>query len=124
MCNVSFNGFDFEGGKVLADVIKSNESLEHLNISNTRLNADCAASIANALGQNDMLKTLIVSCNSITASGALAIIYAIKLSSSSGISHLDLSVSNVACRMMLTLLYCILCFKMLLVVVVGNTGNR
>ncbi len=57
-CNVSFNGFDSDGGKVLADVIKNNTTLEHLDISNTRLNAECAASIANALGNNETLKSL------------------------------------------------------------------
>jgi Ran GTPase-activating protein (RanGAP) involved in mRNA processing and transport len=60
-CDVSFNGFDAEGGKYLGDVIKNNSTLEHLNLSNTRLNADCAASIANALEVNDTLKYLNVS---------------------------------------------------------------
>lgn len=57
-CNVSFNGFDSDGGKLLADVIKNNTTLEHFNVSNTRLNAECAASIANALEQNENLKSL------------------------------------------------------------------
>ena len=57
-CNVSFNGFDADAGKALADVIKNNTTLEYFNISNTRLNADCAAAIANALEQNDSLKYL------------------------------------------------------------------
>lgn len=57
-CNVSFNGFDLDGGKMLADVIKNNTALEHFDMSNTRLNAECAASIANALGNNETLKSL------------------------------------------------------------------
>ena len=57
-CNVSFNGFDADAGKILAEVIKHNNTLEHFNISNTRLNAECAASIANAIEQNDSLKSL------------------------------------------------------------------
>ena len=57
-CNVSFNGFDIDGGKLLADVIKNNTTLEHFDISNTRQNAECAASIANALGNNETLKSL------------------------------------------------------------------
>ena len=59
--NLSYNGFDTDGGKALADVIKNNSSLQELNISNTRLTAESAASIANALQVNDSLKTLIVS---------------------------------------------------------------
>ena len=55
---MSFNGFDSEGGKILADVIKQNNTIESFNISNTRLNAECAASIANALEQNDSLRSL------------------------------------------------------------------
>ena len=47
-----------DGGKVLADVIKNNNTLELLNISFCNLNAECAASIANALGSNDSLKSL------------------------------------------------------------------
>ena len=59
--NLSYNGFDTDGGKALADVIKNNSSLQELNISSTRLTAESAASIANALQVNDSLKTLIVS---------------------------------------------------------------
>ena len=55
--NISFNGFD-EAGKILADVIKQNASLENLNISSTRLNAESAAAIANSLEQNETLRTL------------------------------------------------------------------
>ena len=61
-------------------------------MSNTRLNADCAASIANALEVNDTLKHLNMTNNPITTSGALAIIYAIKLNTSSVLETLDLSV--------------------------------
>ena len=55
--NISFNGFD-EAGKVLAEVIKQNNTLEIFNISNTRLNAEAAAAIANSLEQNESLKDL------------------------------------------------------------------
>ncbi len=55
--NISFNGFD-EAGKILADVIKHNASLENLNISSTRLNAESAAAIANSLEQNETLRIL------------------------------------------------------------------
>ena len=55
-CDVSFNGFDADAGKFFGDVIKNNNTLEYINLSNTRLNADCAASIANALEVNDTLK--------------------------------------------------------------------
>ncbi len=58
--NLSFNGFDTDGGKALAEVIKYNSSLQELNISNTRLTAECAASIANSLQINESLKILIV----------------------------------------------------------------
>jgi hypothetical protein len=68
VCNVSFNGFDADAGKLLADVIKINNTLEHFNISNTRLNAECAAAIANALQQNDTLKSLNVSFSKIAKS--------------------------------------------------------
>lgn len=57
MFNISFNGFD-EAGKILAEVIKQNNTLENLSISNTRLNAESAASIANSLEQNESLKIL------------------------------------------------------------------
>lgn len=56
--DVSFNGYDTDGGKNLAEVIKSNSTIEKFDISSTRLNAECAASIANALEQNDSLKIL------------------------------------------------------------------
>lgn len=56
--DVSYNGFDMEGGKVLAEVVRHNSTIEKLNISSTRLNAECAASIANAIEHNDSLKIL------------------------------------------------------------------
>lgn len=56
--DVSFNGFDMNGGKILAEVIRNNSTIEKLNISSTRLNAECAASIANAIEQNDSIKFL------------------------------------------------------------------
>jgi hypothetical protein len=42
----------------LAEVIKQNNTLEIFNISNTRLNAEAAAAIANSLEQNESLKDL------------------------------------------------------------------
>ena len=57
-CNLSFNGFDNDAGKALADIIRYNTTLESINIGNARLNAECAASIANALQTNDSLKHL------------------------------------------------------------------
>ena len=57
-CSVAFNGFDTDGGKVLAEVIKHNNSLQDFDISNTRLTAECAATIANALEVNDSMKKL------------------------------------------------------------------
>lgn len=57
--NISFNGFD-EAGKILAEVIRQNNTLENFNISSTRLNAECAAAIANSLEQNESLKVLSV----------------------------------------------------------------
>ncbi len=59
-CNLSFNGFDVEGGKALAELIKQNTTLQSLNISNTRLNSEIAGLIANALQTNDTLQKLYV----------------------------------------------------------------
>lgn len=57
-CDLSYNGFDADAGKSIGEIIKNNTSLEHLLVSNCRLNADCAATIANALEVNDTLKHL------------------------------------------------------------------
>ncbi len=110
---MSFNGFDTEAGKVLADVIAVNNTLQEFNISNTRISAECAAAIANALEINETLRALNVgfiarsyplffllstwlalkiSNNPITTSGALAIIYGIKLNKASNLENLDLTV--------------------------------
>lgn len=52
------NGFGPEGGGSLADCIKSNGTLQELNVSGNRLNTPNAFAIAQALAVNTTLQVL------------------------------------------------------------------
>ena len=59
--NLAMNGLSFDGCSSLAAAIQQNDSLTHLNLSNTRLKDAEATKLVQALSKNEQLTHLDVS---------------------------------------------------------------
>lgn len=61
--NISMNGISADGCIALSLMLQSNDSLTHLDISNSRIRDQDALTLANALLRNESLRSLNVSFN-------------------------------------------------------------
>ena len=56
--NLAWNGFGYEGGLALGELIRGNKYIRELDVSHNRLNWEGALLIAKGLKENDTLEVL------------------------------------------------------------------
>ena len=71
--NLSNNDLDNKCAENLADLLKANFSLSHLDISHNKFEEEAGVLIGPSLGENEVLKSLDLSWNSFTGRGAISI---------------------------------------------------
>ena len=58
--NLSWNGFDYEGGVAVCEMLRGNKYLREVDVSHNRINWEGAMLIAKGLKENDTLEILYV----------------------------------------------------------------
>ncbi|XP_028312717.1 leucine-rich repeat-containing protein 74B [Gouania willdenowi] len=88
---MSFNGFGKEGAAALGLVLKENNILEDLNVSNNRIPPEGAIYLATGLKVNKTLKSLNVGKNPIQNGGCFRILKAVHENPSSALESFNCS---------------------------------
>jgi Ran GTPase-activating protein (RanGAP) involved in mRNA processing and transport len=88
--------FGSDGGKYVAEILKSNSTITKLNLSNNSISFDGAKSITDALKLNSTLTSLNISSNIIGDDGAIRFAYVLK--SKSALTKLNISTNSIGTK--------------------------
>ncbi|XP_052818454.1 leucine-rich repeat-containing protein 45-like [Mya arenaria] len=93
--NLAWNGLHYDGARSIAAALTKNETLQDLDLACNRLNEKCIAEILNGLDNNSTLEKLRLANNSITCTGAEAILKKILSYKDTALNYIDLGKQDV-----------------------------